>query len=384
MKPAYLPLSDVRVVAIETGAAGPFASRLLADLGADVVKIEPPGVGDVSRTWDTVCDGLSSATIWLNRNKRSVALDLKTEQGREALLKLAATADVVTENFKPGAVDKLGVGYEAVRAVQPKIIYGHISGFGRTGPYRDEKAYDMIIQGESGLLSLTGSPEAPAKVPISICDLSAGMYAALTVVALLHRRSTSGTGGEFDVSMLESILSLYGTFPHMYWHDGISPPRTGARHHMLSPYGPYEDIDGKQFSIAVLSPSSFAAFCRSVIERPELIEDERFRTNELRVRNRQMLEATVAEIFGKKTREIWLDRLRGVGIPCGIVNDLGEALAHPQLAYLEAIKEVKTSAGPMRELVSPIRIDGGTLPLGHVPDHGEHTNDVLATLKERT
>ena len=384
MSPGSLPLQGVRVIAVETGAAGPFASRLLADFGAEVIKIEPPGVGDVSRSWDSVCAGLSSATIWLNRNKKSVVLDLKTDEGRAALLKLAETADIVTENFKPGAVDKLGIGYEHVRAVQPTIIYGHISGFGRSGPYRDEKAYDMVIQGESGLMSLTGSVDAPAKVPISICDLSAGSYAALAALALLHRRSALGIGGEFDVSMLESILSLFGTFPHIYWHRGTSPPRTGARHHMLSPYGPYQDVDGKQFSIAVLSPSSYEAFCRVVIEQPDLICDERFRTNELRVQNRERLESAVDAIFRTKPRDYWLERLRRAGIPCGLVNDLGAALAHPQLAHTGAVQQVQTSAGSMRELVNPIRIDGETLPLGQVPDHGENTQEILVRLDGQT
>ncbi len=380
MNAADLPLNGIRVLAVETGAAGPFGSRLLADLGAEVIKIEPPGVGDVSRSWDTVCAGLSSATVWLNRNKQSIVLDLKRATDREAFLRLASEADVVVENFRPGAVDDLGIGYKHVAAVQPSIVYGHISGYGRTGPYRDKKSYDMVIQGESALLSITGSPDAPAKVPISICDLSSGFYSALAVVAMLMRRQATGKGGEFDVSMLESVMSLFGTFPHIYWHRGQTPPRTGARHHMLTPYGPYEDARGKQFSIAVLSPLSYEIFCRDVLERPDMIDEPRFRTNELRVQNRGVFEGTLSEIFRSKDREFWLERLNKAAIPCGIVNELGEALAHEQLAEIGAIQQVETSAGPMRELVNPIRIDGQTLPLGRVPDHGEQTEEILARL----
>lgn len=379
-----LPLEGTRVIAIETGASGPFASRLLADFGADVIKVEPPGGGDVSRSWDTVCNGISAATVWLNRNKRSVVLDLKAEEDLRLLLDLVAEADIVVENFRPGSVEKLGIGYEALKAVKPDLIYGHISGFGRSGPYREAKAYDMIIQGESGLMSLTGSPDDLAKVPISICDLAAGKYAALTALAMLNRRHRTGEGGEFEVSMLEAVLSLFGTFPHIFWHRGKSPPRTGARHHMLSPYGPYEDRDGQQFSIAVLSPNAYETFCRDVIKAPELVEDERFCTNERRVQNRLVLEEKIGGILRTKKRAVWLPLLKSAGIPCGVVNDLGEALDHPQLKHMEAIQTVETAAGPMREFVGPVRIDGHALPLKRVPGLGEHTQEVLSELAKPT
>ncbi|MCZ2095696.1 MAG: CoA transferase [Anaerolineae bacterium] len=370
-------LTGIRVVSVEVGAAGPFAARLLADLGASVVKVEPPDGGDIARSWDTACKGLSAAHVWLNRNKRSLTLDLKQPAGREVFMRLAAEADIVLENFRPGAVARLGIDYEAVKAVNPRIIYGHISGFGQEGPYRDAKAFDMIIQGEAGLILMNGSPDAPAKIPLSICDLTAGFYAAIGMLGLLERRNRTGQGAEFEIAMLESVMSLLGYFPHWYWHRGEEPKRTGMRHHLLTPYGPYTAGDGLMFSIAILSDAAWKAFCREVVEVPELLDDPRFVDNETRIANRVELETRLGELFATRPQHEWLARLSAAGIPCGRVNTLATALEHPQNAFLGTIADLDTPAGPMREIVSPIRVKGVPTVFERVPGLGEQTDEVL-------
>ncbi|MBT5676235.1 MAG: CoA transferase [Rhodospirillaceae bacterium] len=373
------PLAGIKVLAVEIGAAGPWCSRMLADMGAEVVKVEPLE-GDLTRNWDSVCNGLSAAHVFLNRNKKSLALNLKSDEGREIFLRLAAEADVVFENFKPGVVARLGIDYADVRAVKADIIYGHISGFGQDGPYRDEKAYDMIIQGEAGYILMTGTPEAPAKIPISVCDETAGFYAALGILGLLNRRHQSGEGGEFEVSMLECAATLLGYVPHFHWHRGEEPERTGMRHGLLTPYGPYKAGDDLWFSIAVLSEAAWRKLCEEVVEAPEFLADERFKNNELRITNRAALEGRLVELFMGKPKSEWLKRLRAAGIPCGGVNTLGEVLDHPQLKARGAIGELTSSVGPLKEFLSPIRVSGEAPVFDHLPDLGEHNEEILQKL----
>ena len=372
-------LEGCRILSVEVGAAAPFASRLLADLGAAVVKVEPLE-GDLSRGWDTACNGIAAGFVWLNRNKQSLTLNLKRAEGRKIFLALAADADVVLENFKPGAVGRLGIDYEAVKTVKPDIIYGHISGFGQQGPYRDEKAYDMIIQGEAGFILMTGTAEAPAKIPLSICDLTAGFYAALGIVGLLNQRQRTGEGAEFEVSMLEAAASLLGYFPHFLWHRGEEPVRTGIRHALLTPYGPYEASDGLYFSLAALSEASWRTLCVEIIEAPELVDDPRYQSNELRVANRDGLEARLDQIFKTRTKADWLARLRAAAIPCGGVNTLREVLDHPQLAFANTIRELDSPVGPLKEFVNPIRVAGQAAVFDGVPALGEHTDEILEAL----
>ena len=373
------PLSAIKVLAVEIGAAGPWCSRMLADMGAEVVKIEPLS-GDLTRHWDGACRGLSAAHVFLNRNKKSLTLNLKSDEGREIFLKLAAEADVIIENFKPGVVARLGIDYEAVRAVKPDIIYGHISGFGQDGPYRDQKAYDMIIQGEAGYILMTGTEEAPAKIPVSICDETAGFYAALGLLGLLNRRHESGEGGEFEVSMLECAATLLGYAPHFLWHRGEEPLRTGLRHGLLTPYGPYKAGDDLWFSLAVLSEAAWRKLCEEVVEAPELFADARYKDNESRIANRAALEGRLVELFMAEPKAKWLTRLRAAGIPCGGVNTLGEVLEHPQLKARGAIGELSSSVGPLKEFLSPIRISGEAPVFDHLPDLGEHSEEILQAL----
>jgi len=374
-----IPLSGIKVLAVEIGAAGPWCSRMLADMGAEVVKVEPLE-GDLTRHWDSACKGLSAAHVFLNRNKKSLTLNLKSDEGREIFLKLAAEADVIMENFKPGVVTRLGIDYEAVRAVKPDIIYGHISGFGQDGPYRDEKAYDMIIQGETGYILMTGTEEAPAKIPVSICDETAGFYAALGILGLLNRRHQSGEGGEFEVSMLECAATLLGYAPHFLWHRGEEPLRTGLRHGLLTPYGPYKAGDDLWFSLAVLSEAAWRKLCEEVIAAPEMFADPRYKNNESRIANRAGLEGRLVELFMGQPKAEWLTRLRAAGIPCGGVNTLGEVLEHPQLKARGAIGELSSSVGPLKEFKSPIRIKGEAPVFDHLPDLGEHSDEILQAL----
>src|SRR5579884_255827 len=247
-------LSGVTVLAFEQAAAGPFATHILADMGAEVIKIERPGSGDVVRGWDRAVGGLSSGYVWLSRRKRSVTVDAKHPDGRAVLRRLADRADVFLTNFAPGVADGLGLGYEELERSNPRLIYCALTGYGLSGPYRDAKAYDLLIQGEAGLLATTGYPDAPAKVGISISDIAAGMYAALGIVLALYQRDRTGRGQLVDISMFDSILSWLGYFPHHYWHQGEEAGRAGMRHHYIVPYGPYLARDGRYVNVAVASP----------------------------------------------------------------------------------------------------------------------------------
>ncbi len=372
-------LEGVTIVDLSAGASGPFCTRLLADWGARVIKVERPG-GDLSREWDTVSAGFSAAFVWLNRNKESVVLDLKQPESVAAVKALIRQADVVVENQTPGAVDRLGVGYEAAREIKPDIVYCHISGYGRDGPYSKMKAFDLLMQGETGILEMTGSPDGMAKVPLSICDLATGMYAALAIEgALLHRERT-GNGQEIDVSMFDSMMDWLGYYPYFFWHRGTLPNRAGVKHHLLAPYGPFPTGDGKAINVAVLSQEHWRAFCTRVIERPQLLDDPRFRDNEGRVANRQPLEALITEALAEHGRDEWMRRLQDVGIPCGRVNTLDDVLAHPALLQSGQMRQLPSRSGSMPTMDNPVRWSTAGNRLDGVPELGEHTESVLREL----
>ena len=374
------PLGDVSVLALESGVSAPLCTRLLGDLGADVVKVERPGTGDVNRHWDTAVRGQSSAHVWVNRNKRSVELDLKSEDGREIARDLAERADVVVQNFSPGAVERLGLDYESLSAENEALIYLNVSGYGRDGPYRDRKAYDLVMQGETGLISLTGSPDQPAKIPLSVCDINAAMYGAIATLTALYRRETTGTGQEIEVTMFGGVLSWLGYFPLKYWHADEEPGRVGMRHHLLTPYGPYEAADGKYVNLAVLSEPHWEAFCQDVLEEPDLLEDSRFETNEARVDNRDVLEARLEELIVERPRDHWADRLAAAGIPWGDVNELADVLDHPQAHHLGMIEELETDDGPISVVDTPIELSDAELRRDPMPELGADTVAVLHSL----
>ena len=373
-------LDGYNVLTLENGISAPLCSRVFGDLGADVVKVERPGVGDVNRHWDGIVHGRSAAHAWVDRNKESIELDLKSDEGREVFLELAEQADVVIQNSSPGVVESLGVSYEDVREHNEEVIYLNISGYGRSGPYRDRKAYDLIMQGETGLIEMNGSPDAPAKVPLSICDINAAMWGTIGVLtALLHRERT-GEGQELDVSMFGGMLSWLGYFPFKYWYTGEVPERVGFRHHLLVPYGPYETASDEYISFAVLSEAHWEVFCKEVIDEPELLTDDRFQGNENRLANREELEPTIESIIVKKPTEVWAERLDDAGLPWGHVNDVGETLEHPQTEHLGMVGEMETEDGDIKYIDNPIDFESLESRAEPMPKLGEHSEEILETL----
>ncbi|MGH3024422.1 MAG: CaiB/BaiF CoA transferase family protein [Gaiellaceae bacterium] len=372
-------LRGTRVLAFENGLAGPLATRLLADLGADVVKVERPGGGDVTREWDTVAAGLSSGFVWMNRGKRSVALDVKDPASRPAVERLVERSDVVLHNYVPGWAERVGLDEPAVRVLRPDVVYVEISGYGPDGPYARKNAYDLVMQGETGLLSVTGSPDAPARVGVSVCDVGAGSYAAVATLAALARRGETGEGSRVSVSLFDTMVDWLGYFPHLVWHGRGEPPRTGTRHPLFCPYGPFSAGDGRLFGLAVLSADHWRALCE-VLGRPELLVEERWATNEGRVAGRDELEPLLEEVFAERPAAEWLERLEAARVPCGAVNDVADVVAHPQLAHNRLVTEVGSPAGRLPVVGSPFLVDGERPPTGAVPALGEHTTEVLAEI----
>ncbi|HWP56912.1 MAG TPA: CaiB/BaiF CoA-transferase family protein [Candidatus Acidoferrales bacterium] len=374
------PLNGIRVIAFEQVLSGPFGTEILADMGAEVIKIERPRVGDLIRHWDTAVRGLSSGYVWLNRNKRSLTLDVKKEAAREILYRLAEKSDVFFENYAPGVAERLGMGYEKLSALNPRLIYCSISGYGQDGPYRDVKAYDLLVQGEGGIIATTGYPDRPAKAGIPIVDIAAGMYAALGIVLALFERERSGLGQRVDISMLESIVSWLGYGPHHYWHRGEETPRTGMRHQYVTPYGPYLARDGEYVNLAVATAQDWEIFCRRVIERPELLEDERFATVEGRRQNRAALEEIIERIFLERDHREWLERLKRAELPHGEIRGIGRVLAHPQILARRFIREVDSPVGKVPVVGNPLRMSRSAARYERIPELGEDTEPILVEL----
>ncbi|MGO9590226.1 MAG: CaiB/BaiF CoA transferase family protein [Candidatus Acidiferrales bacterium] len=377
---AALALDGIRVLALEVSVSGPHCTRILADMGAEVIKIEKPGTGDVIRGWDSVVRGLSSGFVWLNGNKRSFAIDVKTPAGRQAIQKLADRVDVVLENFAPGVAERLGAGAAELCARNPRLIYCSLSGYGQDGPYRNVKAYDLLIQAEAGIIATTGYPDKPAKVGVPITDLASSMYATVGILLALYQRERTGRGQVIDISMFESALAWLGYFPHHFWHRGEEPARVGMRHHYIVPYGPYLAGDGVYVTLAVATPQDWEVFCRKVIERPELIEDIRFRTAPDRRENRAMLEELVEKAFLKHPHEEWLRRLRDAELPHGKLNGIGEVLAHPQVIARKMIREMESPVGTVPVIGSPLRLSDSPARFDPIPALGQDTEAILKEL----
>ncbi|HLI15868.1 MAG TPA: CaiB/BaiF CoA-transferase family protein [Acidimicrobiales bacterium] len=371
------PLAGVRVLALEQAVSMPFCSFALAEMGAEVIKIERPGSGDLVRGWDSAVRGLSTGFVWLNANKRDVTLDLASEAGREAVRRLAARCDVVLENFAPGVVGRLGLGPEELRRDNPRLVYCSLSGYGQDGPYRDVKAYDLLIQGESGILLTNGQPDAPAKVGLPITDLIGGLTAALGVVGALLRRERTGEGAYLDVAMLDSAVSWLGYFPQHAWHGGGEPPRTGMRHQYLCPYGPYLAADGRWVSVVVATPSDWERFCTRVVRRPEWLDDLRFADAPSRRANRSELEALVEAAFREEPADVWLERLQAAGLPHGEVRTIASVLSHPQLLARRMFVEATSPVGTLPIVRFPL---GSPDAPRHIPALGEHSAQVLAEI----
>jgi len=379
-KKPSLALSGVRVLAMEVSLAGPHCSRILGDMGAEVIKIEKPGVGDLIRHWDSVVKGLSSGFVWVNGNKRSFTVDMKKKEGVEIVRRLAKTVDVVLENFAAGAAARLGLGADDLCALNPRLIYCSLSGYGQDGPYRDVKAYDLLIQGESGIMAMTGYPDKPAKVGVPIIDLSSSLYATIGILLALYQREKTGRGQTIDISMFESALAWLGYSPHHYWHTGEEPPRTGMRHQYVTPYGPYLAGDGVYVNLAVATAQDWDIFCKEVIERPDLLEDARFRTTEARRKNRGVLEELIEQIFQTHSHDVWFDRLKKARLPNGLVRGMAEVLAHPQVIARKMIREMESPVGPVPVMGSPLRLSDSPVQFGPIPALGADTDPILREL----
>jgi itaconate CoA-transferase len=373
-------LDGIRVVAFEQVLAGPFCTCILGDMGAEILKVERPGVGDLIRHWDKAVRGLSSGYVWLNRNKQSLTVDVKQEQGREILYRLIRDADIFFENYAPGVAERSGLGYEKLKSINPRLIYCSLSGYGQDGPYRDVKAYDLLVQGEAGIIATTGYPDKPAKASLAIVDIASGMYAALGIVLALYQREKSGEGQFIDISMFESIVSWLGYFPHHYWHQGEEPGRMGMRHNYVTPYGPYLARNGKYVNLAVATPKDWEVFCKEVIQKPALLEDARFTTVEGRRENRAVLEDQIEKIFLERDHTEWLERLKKAQLPYGEVRGIAEVLAHPQAIARRLIREVESPVGKVPVVGSPLRLSASPARYDRIPDLGEQTEAILKKL----
>ncbi|MFN8497281.1 MAG: CaiB/BaiF CoA-transferase family protein [Anaerolineae bacterium] len=377
-----LPLSDLRVIALEGAVAAPFCSRQLADMGADVIKIERPDGGDFARGYDGALNGLSAYFAWLNRGKRSVVLDLKAPDDHRALLQLLDDADVFLHNLAPGAVERLGCGYDALAARNGGLVWCGISGYGPDGPYRDKKAYDMLVQAEAGIVSVTGGPDTPAKVGVSMADIGAGLYAYAAITTALLARARTGRGERIDISMLECMTEWMMAPLYTWLGTGRVLPRRGVRHNMILPYGAYACADGAVI-FAVQSDREWRRFCAEVLQAPNMARDERFATNERRVHNGDALASAIEERFVSLRREEVIARLDAAGIANAALNDAPAVAQHPQLAARRRWTDVDTFVGPIPALIPPYNLASVATAMGRVPALGEHTAAVLAELRAK-
>jgi itaconate CoA-transferase len=375
-----LPLSGLTVVSIEQAVTAPLATRHLADWGARVIKIERPGTGDFARDYDTRVKGLSSYFVWLNRSKQSLTLDLKRREGLAVLERLLEGADVLVHNLAPGAMERLGVATATLREKRPRLIICAVSGYGSSGPYRDRKAYDLLVQSEAGLLSITGTPETPCKVGISVADTAAGMYAYSAILMALVRRSATGEGASLEVSMLEALGEWMSHAVYMSAYGGSPLPRTGARHASIAPYGPFKGNDGVTVYLGIQNEREWRRFCRDVLAQPELAGDPRFATNPKRVEHREALEDAIGKAFAQLTAARIVERLDAAEIAHARMNSVEEFAAHPQLAARGRWREIDSPAGPLRALSPPVVMDDLVPAMGAVPAVGEHTEAILKEL----
>ncbi len=374
------PLEGVTILSLEQAVAAPFATRQLADLGARVIKIERPGVGDFARGYDTTVRGESSHFVWLNRSKESLTLDVKRPAAAEVLRRLLDQADVFVQNLAPGATGRLGLSAQSLREAHPRLVVCEISGYGSTGPYRDRKAYDLLVQAEAGLLSITGTPDELVKVGISVADIAAGMYAYSGILTALLMRHRTGEGTLVEVSMLEALSEWMG-YPLYYGVYGGTPPaRAGARHAVIAPYGPFAGGDGEVVYLGIQNEREWQAFCVGVLDQPDLATDPRFVSNAERVQHREALDAEIEAVFGGMTTIEILERLESAHIANARLRTVKQLSDHPQLAARERWRDIDTPAGSIRATLPPASIDGVVPVMAPVPALGAHTDAILDEL----
>ncbi|WP_151639430.1 CaiB/BaiF CoA transferase family protein [Noviherbaspirillum aerium] len=374
------PLDGITVLTLEHAVAAPFATRQLADLGARVIKIERPGVGDFARAYDSRVDGMASYFVWINRSKESITLDLKHPQAAAILKQLVGQADVLVQNLGPGAAARLGLSAEALRPAHPGLIVCDISGYGKDGPYRDKKAYDILIQAEAGLLSVTGTPEAPSRAGVSAADIAAGMYAYTNILAALIQRGRTGKGSHIDISMLEA-LGEWMSNPMYYAYKGAAPPpRAASSHPTIYPYGPFATGDGRMVLLGVQNEREWAAFCKDVLQRPEVAVDDRFNSNVKRNGHRAELKSLIEDIFGALSNEEVVRRLDHAGIGNAGMNDMHAFWAHPQLQARDRWRSVESPVGELPMLLPPGVNDSYDYRIDPIPALGQHTEAILREL----
>ncbi len=374
------PLDGITVITLEHAIAAPFCTRQLADLGARVIKVERPGVGDFARAYDKRVDGLASHFVWTNRSKESLTLDVKHDEAKVILERLLAKADVLVQNLAPGAAARLGLSHEALKDRFPQLIVCDISGYGADGPYRDKKAYDLLIQSESGFLSVTGTKDEPAKAGASIADIAAGMYAYTNILAALIQRGRTGKGCSLDISMLEAMAE-WMSFPLYYAYKGATPPvRAGAAHATIYPYGPFPAGDGKTVMLGLQNEREWVVFCDKVLQQPALASDPRFASADKRSDARKELYGIIVQAFASMTAEQVIARLDDAQIANARLNDMHELWDHAQLRARQRWIEVATPVGPVPAMLPPGAASGWQPRMDAIPALGQNTDDILGEL----
>jgi crotonobetainyl-CoA:carnitine CoA-transferase CaiB-like acyl-CoA transferase len=374
------PLEGITVVALEQVIAGPFATRQLAELGARVIKVERPQGGDAARSYDRTVKGQSSHFVWTNRSKESLSLDVKQPQAREILDKLIARADVFVQNLAPGAAERLGLGAVTLRSRHPRLVWCGISGYGPSGPYAEKKAYDLLVQCEAGLLSVTGTPEAPSKAGIPVADIAAGMYALSSILAALLRRSRSGEGATLDITMFESLGEWMGFPAYFTAYGGAAPPRSGAHHATIVPYGPFPTADGGSVFLSVQNEREFARFCETVLGSKSLAADPRFANGPARLANRDAMHAEIEHAFAALSTAQAVAKLEAADIANARLNSMHEFWRHPQLEARARRTTIQSPAGEIDALKPPFNLSEFEPRMDPVPALGQHTRAILSEL----
>ncbi|MQA84898.1 MAG: CoA transferase [Streptosporangiales bacterium] len=374
------PLQGITVVSLEQAVAAPLATRHLADLGARVIKVERPDGGDFARAYDSGVRGMASHFVWLNRGKESLTLNLKHPEGRDILARLVAGADVFLQNLAPGSTDRLGFDAATLTDRHPRLVVCDMSGYGATGPYRDKRAYDLLVQSETALVSVTGTPEHPSKTGVPAADIGAGMYAFSTVLAALLLRERTGRGTALEITMFDALTEWMGHPLYLTQHTGKEPPRVGLSHPIIAPYDAYPTGDGGQVVIGIQNDREWVRLATHVLERPELATDPEFATNQARVRNRARVDAAVTEGLAKLAREEAVDRLEEAGIANARLRGVHELIDHDQLVARDRWREIDSPVGRLPTVLPPMNFAGTDPALGPVPDLGEHTEPILSGL----
>ena len=375
-----LPLTGITVISCEQAVAAPFASRQLADLGARVIKIERPGVGDFARGYDTTVNGLSSHFVWINRNKESLALDLKSTEGLTILRDLIASADVFIQNFAPGAADRLGLGADELRSINPRLIHASISGYGTDGPYKDAKAYDALVQAEAGLVSVTGTEEFPAKTGISTADIAAGMYTYSGILTALYNRERTGVGATLSTSLFDSLVEWMGYPLYFTRYGGTRPTRAGTSHAAIAPYGAFTCGDGTQIMLAIQNEREWERFATQVLDRPDMVTDERFDRAAHRYARRHELQEIIERAFSSLTIDDCDALLEKAAVAHSRQRDMSEIADHPQLTERHRWHDVETPAGPISMLAPPVDMSGVDPRMDPIPAVGQNSESILGEL----